>query len=175
MFFFGCFHRNSHCICQVQVCGEAEWGCKGGELTSQHSCSRVWDYPLFGHVYCCNLPGKCSHVAHILNHMKIISCKCFSTCWFQETTVLAAHYLGALLFFVGGVIYAILQSIISFRAYPFGSSISVCRARLSIAIIATMAFFPSILSQKSIYQKKSLYALVSWRSFDYVNIVTTMY
>lgn len=68
--------------------------------------------------------------------------------------MLAAHYFGALLFFLGGVIYAILQTIISFRAYPSGSSISVCRARLSIAIIATIAFFPSILSQRSIYQKR---------------------
>uniref|UniRef100_A0A3Q4ACU4 CWH43-like N-terminal domain-containing protein n=1 Tax=Mola mola TaxID=94237 RepID=A0A3Q4ACU4_MOLML len=62
---------------------------------------------------------------------------------FQETTVTVAHGVGALLFFVSGVTYTILQSIISYRTYPFGSSIGVCRARLGIAIIATLAFIPT--------------------------------
>lgn len=67
----------------------------------------------------------------------------------QETLVTAVHDVGAILFFVSGVLYIILQSIISFRAYPFGSSICVCRVRVGIAILAVLAFFPSILSQKS--------------------------
>ncbi|XP_070848518.1 DNA damage-regulated autophagy modulator protein 1 [Chaetodon trifascialis] len=64
---------------------------------------------------------------------------------FQETTVTIAHDAGALLFFVSGVCYTILQSIISYHAYPFGSSMSVCRARLGITIIATLAFFPTVI------------------------------
>ncbi|XP_041820085.1 DNA damage-regulated autophagy modulator protein 1 [Chelmon rostratus] len=64
---------------------------------------------------------------------------------FQETAVTVAHDVGALLFFVSGVVYTILQSIISYSAYPFGSSMSVCRARLGITIIATLAFFPTVI------------------------------
>lgn len=71
----------------------------------------------------------------------------FCICWFQETTVIEAHDFGALLFFVSGIIYTILQSIISSRAYPLGSTIGVCRARWVLAIIAALTFFPSILSQ----------------------------
>lgn len=81
----------------------------------------------------------------------------FSSRWFQETTVTVAHDIGALLFFVSGVVYTILQSIISYRACPSGSSINLCRARLSITVIATMAFFPSILLQTSIHQEMHLF------------------
>lgn len=56
------------------------------------------------------------------------------------------HIAGALLFFVTGVTYIILQSIISYRAFPFGSSISVCRVRLAFAVVAAVAFLPCILS-----------------------------
>ncbi len=73
---------------------------------------------------------------------------CFFTCLLQETTVVVAHDIGALLFFVSGVVYIMLQSIISYCAYPFGSSITVCRVRVVTTIIATLAFIPSILSQK---------------------------
>ncbi|XP_059182251.1 DNA damage-regulated autophagy modulator protein 1 [Centropristis striata] len=64
---------------------------------------------------------------------------------FQETVVTTVHDIGAILFFVSGVLYTILQSVISFQAYPFGSSISVCRARALIALLATLAFFPTFI------------------------------
>ncbi|XP_049422400.1 DNA damage-regulated autophagy modulator protein 1 [Epinephelus fuscoguttatus] len=64
---------------------------------------------------------------------------------FQETLVTAVHDVGAILFFVSGVLYIILQSVISFRAYPFGSSICVCRVRVGIAILAVLAFFPTLI------------------------------
>ncbi|XP_049891690.1 DNA damage-regulated autophagy modulator protein 1 [Epinephelus moara] len=64
---------------------------------------------------------------------------------FQETLVTAVHDIGAILFFVSGVLYIILQSVISFRAYPFGSSICVCRVRVGIAILAVLAFFPTFI------------------------------
>ncbi|CAJ1054800.1 DNA damage-regulated autophagy modulator protein 1 [Xyrichtys novacula] len=67
---------------------------------------------------------------------------------FQETTVTVAHDIGALLFFLSGVSYIILQTVISYQVYPFGSSMTVIRVRLFISTIATLAFFPSILSQK---------------------------
>ncbi|KAK5848931.1 hypothetical protein PBY51_008614 [Eleginops maclovinus] len=64
---------------------------------------------------------------------------------FQETTVTEVHDIGALMFFVPGVLYIILQSIISYGAFPYGSSMCVCRARLCMAIIATLAFFPTVI------------------------------
>uniref|UniRef100_A0AAQ4QF84 DNA-damage regulated autophagy modulator 1 n=1 Tax=Gasterosteus aculeatus aculeatus TaxID=481459 RepID=A0AAQ4QF84_GASAC len=65
---------------------------------------------------------------------------------FQETTVTEVHDAGALLFFVPGVCYIALQSLLSYRARPFGSSPAVCRARSGIAALAAVALFPSILS-----------------------------
>lgn len=56
------------------------------------------------------------------------------------------HDAGALLFFVPGVCYIALQSLLSYRARPFGSSPAVCRARSGIAALAAVALFPSILS-----------------------------
>ncbi|XP_068163649.1 DNA damage-regulated autophagy modulator protein 1 [Antennarius striatus] len=73
---------------------------------------------------------------------------CFGMCvvaTFQETAVEAVHDIGALLFFVPGVVYAILQTVISYRVFPFGSSVCVCRARLIVAVIATVAFFPTVI------------------------------
>uniref|UniRef100_A0A667Z635 DNA-damage regulated autophagy modulator 1 n=1 Tax=Myripristis murdjan TaxID=586833 RepID=A0A667Z635_9TELE len=51
---------------------------------------------------------------------------------FQETTVTRVHDAGAVLFFLTGVLYAIFQSVISHRIYPFGSSLTVCRIRTAI-------------------------------------------
>ncbi|XP_068611461.1 DNA damage-regulated autophagy modulator protein 1 [Brachionichthys hirsutus] len=62
---------------------------------------------------------------------------------FQETAVEAVHDVGALLFFVPGVVYTILQSVISYRVFPFRSSVCLCRARLTIAVVATVALFPT--------------------------------
>ena len=61
----------------------------------------------------------------------------------------AVHDVGAVTFFVSGIVYTILQSVISYRAYPFGSTMGVCRARLGMAVLATVAFIPSILSLRS--------------------------
>ncbi|XP_047245350.1 DNA damage-regulated autophagy modulator protein 1 [Girardinichthys multiradiatus] len=73
---------------------------------------------------------------------------CFGMCivaTFQETVVTSVHDFGALTFFITGVVYIILQSVLSFKAYPYGSSICVCRARLVIATIAAAAFFPTVI------------------------------
>ncbi|XP_072233396.1 DNA damage-regulated autophagy modulator protein 1 [Leuresthes tenuis] len=64
---------------------------------------------------------------------------------FQETAVTTVHDLGALVFFVSGVLYIILQSVMSFQAYPRGSSVNLCRARMGIAVIAAVAFFPTVI------------------------------
>ncbi|XP_029317633.1 DNA damage-regulated autophagy modulator protein 1 [Cottoperca gobio] len=73
---------------------------------------------------------------------------CFGMCivaTFQETTVTVVHDIGALVFFVSGILYLILQSFISYRAYPLGSSVGVCRTRLGIAVLASLAFFPTVI------------------------------
>lgn len=105
------------------------------------------------------------------NNLMQYSTACLSVCWFQETAVIEAHDFGALLFFVSGIIYTLLQSIISSRAYPFGSTIGVCRTRWIIAIIATLAFFPSILSHKSTYQVKLFWFPTV---FPCIQTITTM-
>ncbi|XP_034382223.1 DNA damage-regulated autophagy modulator protein 1 [Cyclopterus lumpus] len=64
---------------------------------------------------------------------------------FQETTVTVVHDIGALMFFVSGVLYIILQSVISHRAYPVGSSMGVCRVRSGVATLAFLAFFPTVI------------------------------
>lgn len=64
---------------------------------------------------------------------------------FQETTVTPVHDAGALLFFVTGVSYTVIQSIISYRAYPYGSSLAVCHTRTAVAIIACLALFPTVI------------------------------
>uniref|UniRef100_A0A674CI15 DNA-damage regulated autophagy modulator 1 n=1 Tax=Salmo trutta TaxID=8032 RepID=A0A674CI15_SALTR len=60
---------------------------------------------------------------------------CFVTT-FQETTITAVHDAGAILFFVSGVLYTILQSIISYKAF-------LCM-RTGIATIAFPAVFPTV-------------------------------
>ncbi|XP_030296240.1 DNA damage-regulated autophagy modulator protein 1 [Sparus aurata] len=72
---------------------------------------------------------------------------------FQETTVPVVHDVGAVTFFVSGIVYTILQSWISYRAYPFGSTIGVCRARFGIAALATVAFIPTFIC--AIFVKQS--------------------
>ncbi|XP_061617661.1 DNA damage-regulated autophagy modulator protein 1 isoform X1 [Phyllopteryx taeniolatus] len=64
---------------------------------------------------------------------------------FQETTVTAVHDIGALLFFVSGILYVLLQSVISYQAFPRSSSAAVCRARLAVAVVATLALFPTVI------------------------------
>ena len=56
------------------------------------------------------------------------------------------HDLGALLFFVTGVVYIVIQTYISCKAYPFGHvSKAMCWTRAGIASIASLALLPSIL------------------------------
>ncbi|CAB1345960.1 unnamed protein product, partial [Coregonus sp. 'balchen'] len=76
----------------------------------------------------------------------IISCLgiCF-VATFQETTIIQMHDAGAILFFVSGVLYTILQSIISYKAYPYGCSLALCHTRTGMATIAFLAVSPTII------------------------------
>ncbi|XP_072528593.1 DNA damage-regulated autophagy modulator protein 1 [Salminus brasiliensis] len=64
---------------------------------------------------------------------------------FQETQMMIVHDVGALVFFLSGVIYIILQTVISHKAYPFGASKSVCCIRTIFACVAFVAVFPTII------------------------------
>ncbi|KAM9334856.1 DNA damage-regulated autophagy modulator protein 1 [Symphorus nematophorus] len=86
---------------------------------------------------------------------------------FQETEVMIGHDLGALLFFVSGVVYIILQSVISCCAYPFGSSMRVCRVRWIITIIATLAFFPTVICAFFANQTTSLHRDTDGKDYPY--------
>ncbi|XP_028254948.1 DNA damage-regulated autophagy modulator protein 1 [Parambassis ranga] len=73
---------------------------------------------------------------------------CFGMCvvaTFQETAVTVVHDIGAFMFFFCGILYIILQSVISFQAHPYGSSICLCRWRAIIGAIAVAAFFPTVI------------------------------
>ncbi|XP_043093072.1 DNA damage-regulated autophagy modulator protein 1 [Puntigrus tetrazona] len=63
---------------------------------------------------------------------------------FQETTVMPVHDLGALLFFVSGVIYTFLQSVISYRGLPYECPKSVCCFRVFFSGLAAIAVIPTI-------------------------------
>ncbi|CAB1345962.1 unnamed protein product, partial [Coregonus sp. 'balchen'] len=62
-----------------------------------------------------------------------------------ETTVTSVHDAGALLFFFSGVLYTILQSIISYKAYPYGCSLALFGMRTGIATIAFLAVSPTVI------------------------------
>ncbi|XP_074481160.1 DNA damage-regulated autophagy modulator protein 1 [Sebastes fasciatus] len=79
---------------------------------------------------------------------------------FQELAVRVVHDMGALLFFVPGILYTILQTVISYCAFPFGSSVGVCRARLCVAIIASLAFFPTFIC--AFFVKQTILHRHSW-------------
>ncbi|XP_076862912.1 DNA damage-regulated autophagy modulator protein 1 [Brachyhypopomus gauderio] len=63
---------------------------------------------------------------------------------FQETTVTAVHDLGACLFFISGVVYIILQTVITYLTSPYGSSKCMCYIRTIFAIVAFLGLFPTI-------------------------------
>ncbi|XP_018925653.1 DNA damage-regulated autophagy modulator protein 1-like [Cyprinus carpio] len=64
---------------------------------------------------------------------------------FQETTVMAVHDVGALLFFLFGVTYAVIQSVISYRGHPYGCSKCICHFRAFFAGLAVLAVLPTII------------------------------
>lgn len=72
---------------------------------------------------------------------------CLGMCFvatFQETTITTVHDAGALLFFVSGVVYTILQTVMSYHTYPYGCSMTMCFTRAAIASISFLAVFPTI-------------------------------
>uniref|UniRef100_F6T7V5 DNA damage regulated autophagy modulator 1 n=1 Tax=Equus caballus TaxID=9796 RepID=F6T7V5_HORSE len=62
----------------------------------------------------------------------------------QELAVPVVHDGGALLAFVCGVVYTLLQSIISYKSCPQWNSLSTCHVRLAISAISCAAVIPMI-------------------------------
>ncbi|KAM9071390.1 DNA damage-regulated autophagy modulator protein 1 [Balaenoptera ricei] len=63
---------------------------------------------------------------------------------FQELAVPVVHDGGALLAFVCGVVYTLLQSIISYKSCPQWNSLSTCRIRMAISAVSSAAVIPMI-------------------------------
>ncbi|KAK1341505.1 hypothetical protein QTO34_017919 [Cnephaeus nilssonii] len=63
---------------------------------------------------------------------------------FQELAVPVVHDGGALLAFVCGVVYTLLQSIISYKSCPQWNTLSTCRVRMTISFISCAAVIPMI-------------------------------
>ncbi|XP_041111032.1 DNA damage-regulated autophagy modulator protein 1 isoform X1 [Polyodon spathula] len=63
---------------------------------------------------------------------------------FQETVVTLVHDIGAFIAFISGVIYIFLQSVISYKMHPLGSTQIVCHIRMVISVISIIAVVPMI-------------------------------
>ncbi|XP_035113157.1 DNA damage-regulated autophagy modulator protein 1 isoform X2 [Callithrix jacchus] len=63
---------------------------------------------------------------------------------FQELAVPVVHDGGALLAFVCGAIYTLLQSIISYKSCPEWNSLSMCHIRMIISAVSCAAVVPMI-------------------------------
>lgn len=59
---------------------------------------------------------------------------------FQESNVLIVHLIGALMVFGIGTLYAILQSVVSYKMYPLYNGVLVCRARAVISCLSSTCF-----------------------------------
>ncbi|KAK7149625.1 hypothetical protein R3I94_009060 [Phoxinus phoxinus] len=73
---------------------------------------------------------------------------------FQVTTMMEVHDLGALLFFLFGVIYTIIQSVISYSAHPYGPSKWMCHFRVFSAAVAFIAALITIVCAVSVGTSK---------------------
>ncbi|VFV37644.1 Hypothetical predicted protein [Lynx pardinus] len=63
---------------------------------------------------------------------------------FQELAVPLVHDGGALLAFVCGVVYTLLQSVISYKSCPQWNSLSTCHVRMAISAVSCAAVVPMI-------------------------------
>ncbi|KAM9823676.1 DNA damage-regulated autophagy modulator protein 1 [Neosynchiropus ocellatus] len=72
-------------------------------------------------------------------------CSCLGMCVvasFPESTVLVVHDIGAFLFFVSGVAYIVLQTVLGCQLAPHGSTL--CWVRSSLVAVAMLALVSAI-------------------------------
>ncbi|XP_053497523.1 DNA damage-regulated autophagy modulator protein 1 isoform X2 [Ictalurus furcatus] len=78
----------------------------------------------------------------------IATLSCIGMCFvatFQEVEQTAVHDFGALMFFIWGVVYIVMQTHISYRVHPYGSSKRVCHIRAVFSLVAILAVIPTII------------------------------
>ncbi|XP_053572956.1 DNA damage-regulated autophagy modulator protein 1 isoform X2 [Bombina bombina] len=63
---------------------------------------------------------------------------------FQEKLIPIVHDVGALITFIGGVVYIVLQSVISYMCRTQWNSMRMCCVRISISVISAIAVLPMI-------------------------------
>ncbi|XP_053321103.1 DNA damage-regulated autophagy modulator protein 1 isoform X2 [Spea bombifrons] len=73
---------------------------------------------------------------------------------FQEKAVPIVHDVGALITFICGVVYILLQSIISYKSCPQWNRSYVCHVRMAISIVSVIAVFPMIICASLIRKPK---------------------
>lgn len=64
---------------------------------------------------------------------------------FQETNVEIVHLTGAMLVFGVGVIYAIIQTSLTYHMEPDFNGLYICRVRMALTILSAMVMVISIL------------------------------
>lgn len=69
---------------------------------------------------------------------------------FQESAVPVSHGNSALLGLVCGVVYTLLQSIISYKSCPQGKSLSTCQVGMAISAMSCGAVIPMIANSSQI-------------------------
>lgn len=101
--------------------------------------------------------ARCNRATLVLGLLSILGMSVVAT--FQETSVMTVHLLGAMLFFLSGVLYISFQTFLSFRSFPHGPSLYVCRTRLAISAVAALVFVPTLIckfyDQNPVLQKAS--------------------
>ncbi|TRZ03865.1 hypothetical protein DNTS_000497 [Danionella cerebrum] len=104
--------------------------------------------------------SKCNKASFVLG---IISClgMCL-VATFQVTTITIVHDVGAFVFFISGVVYAIIQTVIGFRIRPYGSTEYMCLLRVVFTAVAAIAVVPTIVCALLSGNKPSLH----WDSSD---------
>lgn len=58
------------------------------------------------------------------------------------------HVIGAALTFIGGLIYCVMHTAMSYHMFPNYNGLLICRVRLTITLVALVCLAVSILSQE---------------------------
>ncbi|XP_064417986.1 DNA damage-regulated autophagy modulator protein 1 [Latimeria chalumnae] len=86
--------------------------------------------------------SKCNLFALCIGILSCIGMIIVAT--FQETSVPIVHDIGAIVAFVLGVFYILLQSYITYKMLPLERSLFVCCFRMFLAVLSFCAIFPTI-------------------------------
>lgn len=94
-----------------------------------------------------NVPNKVDSECMLICFYTMSSLNCaFETDFglFQEIEM-NVHDFGAFMFFIFGWFYIVLQTIISYKAHPYGSTKRVCHIRAAFSSVISVTVITSIL------------------------------